>query len=316
MRLVQYRLDGGPVRIGALQGAGTIVDLRRCYSSFLASRRDNDSAVDEIIPLLMESFLARGERSLAAARDAMAFAQSRADDKAPTGYAHKLDEVRLVAPLTRPGKIIGVGLNYKDHAEEAGAQLPEEPGFFSKYSNTVTGPHDDVLLPSISSEVDWEGELVVVIGRGGRHIPTGEAMSYVAGYTVCNDVSARDWQMRKPWRQWMIGKTFDTFLPLGPALVTVDEVADPYSLAIECSVNGEVMQRGNTSSMHFRIPYLINYVSRIASLEAGDIILTGTPAGVGMGQKPPRFLRDGDTLVTSIQGLGTLTNRLRMDSPS
>jgi 2-keto-4-pentenoate hydratase/2-oxohepta-3-ene-1,7-dioic acid hydratase in catechol pathway len=255
-----------------------------------------------------------GGLAIEAASQALQFARSVRGESLGDSFTYKLDKVRLHAPLLYPAKIICMGANYKEHVKEANLQSPTEPVFFSKYRNAIAGPTDPVLLPSISEQVDWEAELVVVFGRRGHHISEADAMNYVAGYTVGNDISARDWQMRKPFRQWMMGKTFDTFLPLGPALVTSDEVADPHDLRITLRLNDQVMQDDSTSNMTFRIAELVSFISQIISLEPGDIMLTGTPAGVGVTRTPPRFLQEGDVLVTTIENIGTLTNPIRHES--
>jgi 2-keto-4-pentenoate hydratase/2-oxohepta-3-ene-1,7-dioic acid hydratase in catechol pathway len=233
----------------------------------------------------------------------------RATNGAPR---HQLLGLALLAPFTRPSKILCVGQNYIDHNDETNFERPAEPPFFSKFASSIVGPGAPIDLPSIAPKrVDYEAELAVVIGRAGSNISESEAMSFVAGYTVGNDVSARDWQVKKPGGQWLLGKTFDTFLPLGPMFVSSDEIADPHALRLTCTVSGELLQDDTTGSMIFSIPELIAYVSRVCSLEAGDIILTGTPGGVGMSRTPPRWLRDGDVVVSAVEGVGTLENPVR-----
>jgi 2-keto-4-pentenoate hydratase/2-oxohepta-3-ene-1,7-dioic acid hydratase in catechol pathway len=217
-----------------------------------------------------------------------------------------LDEVRLLAPVPKPPKIICVGLNYRDHAAEAKMEIPAVPTIFSKFGNTVIGPGAEIVLPKNSCMPDYEAELGVVIGVGGRHIAPGDWRSHVFGYTCINDVSARDFQMATS--QWLMGKTFDTFCPMGPWITTADEIADPQALDIECEINGEVLQRSNTREMIFQIPALIEYLSSVMTLEPGDVISTGTPAGVGFAHKPPRWLRAGDVVTVRIAGLGELRN--------
>ncbi|NXA57331.1 FAHD2 protein, partial [Nothocercus julius] len=218
-------------------------------------------------------------------------------------------EVTLLAPVTEPSKVICVGLNYRDHCAEQGAAVPREPIIFSKFPSAIAGPFDDIEHPAESAEVDWEAELAFIIGRKGRHIPEAAAMEHVAGYTVANDVSARDWQKRNG-RQWLLSKTFDTFCPLGPALVTRDEVADVHNLRIRCHVNGELVQSSNTRELVFGVPQLVAWVSRFVTLLPGDVILTGTPPGVGVFRKPPVFLKRGDVVQCDIEGLGTIRNRV------
>ena len=217
-----------------------------------------------------------------------------------------LSAVTLLAPIPRPPKFICVGLNYRDHAIESGLPIPEIPIVFSKFSNAVIGPGAPIVLPKNSTKPDYEAELAFVIGKPGRHIPADNWREHVAGYTIVNDVSARDFQMATS--QWLMGKTFDTFAPMGPYLVTADEIADPHSLDIGLTINGEVLQNSNTRELIFRIPELVAHLSSVFTLESGDIVSTGTPPGVGMARKPPRFLRPGDDVVVHIEGLGELRN--------
>ena len=226
--------------------------------------------------------------------------RSRAAETVP------LEKARLLAPLTRPPKIICVGLNYRDHAIESKMEIPKVPTIFSKYSTAVTGPGAPIVLPKLSSKPDYEAELAFVIGKGGRHIPSDRWQEHIFGYTNFHDVSARDYQMATT--QWMMGKTFDTFAPMGPAIVTSDEIPDPHALDIQMIINGEVLQSSNTSNLIFRIPALVEYLSGVFTLEAGDVVATGTPAGVGFSRNPPRWLRPGDDAVVRISGLGELRN--------
>jgi 2-keto-4-pentenoate hydratase/2-oxohepta-3-ene-1,7-dioic acid hydratase in catechol pathway len=217
-----------------------------------------------------------------------------------------LGSVTLLAPIPRPPKFICVGLNYRDHAIESGLPIPEIPIIFSKFSNTVIGPGAPIVLPKNSTKPDYEAELAFVIGKPGRHIPAEKWAEHVAGYTIVNDVSARDFQLATS--QWLMGKTFDTFAPMGPYLVTADEIADPHVLDIGLTINGEVLQNSNTRELIFRIPELVAHLSSVFTLEPGDIVSTGTPPGVGSARKPPRFLRPGDDVVVHVQGLGELRN--------
>jgi len=216
-------------------------------------------------------------------------------------------KVRLRAPIPRPPKIICVGLNYRDHAEESNLPMPEVPTIFAKFPTAAIGPDEPVVLPKASARPDYEAEFAVVIGRGGRHIPESRWLDHVFGYTILNDVSARDFQMATS--QWTMGKTFDTFAPFGPAIVTADEVEDPHNLDISLTLNGEVMQNSNTRNLIFNLPRLIAFLSSVFTLEPGDIISTGTPAGVGFARKPPRYLKPGDEMVVKVEGLGQLANR-------
>jgi 2-keto-4-pentenoate hydratase/2-oxohepta-3-ene-1,7-dioic acid hydratase in catechol pathway len=217
-----------------------------------------------------------------------------------------LAEVKLAAPMPRPPKIICIGLNYRDHAIESKLEIPKIPVVFSKYPSVTIGPGDSIVLPRNSEKPDYEAELAVVIGKSARHVAAENWSEYVFGYMCMNDVSARDFQMATS--QWMIGKTFDTFAPMGPYIATADEIADPHALNISLDINGEVLQNSNTKELIFRIPDLIAYLSSVFTLEPGDVISTGTPSGVGFSYNPPRWLKPGDHVTVKIEGLGELTN--------
>jgi 2-keto-4-pentenoate hydratase/2-oxohepta-3-ene-1,7-dioic acid hydratase in catechol pathway len=216
--------------------------------------------------------------------------------------------VAFLPPIPDPSKIVCIGLNYRDHAAESGAPIPREPVLFSKFSSALIGHGGAIVLPPVSTEVDYEAELVLVIGRAGRFIPEASAQDYLAGYTVGHDVSARDWQLKKDGKQWLAGKTFDTFAPTGPHLVTADEVAEPMNLRIAFRLNGETMQESNTSQMIFSPAALIAYISQVVTLEPGDLIFTGTPPGVGFARTPPVYLKEGDVAEVEIEHLGVLRN--------
>lgn len=220
---------------------------------------------------------------------------------------HDLASVKLLAPIPRPPKVICIGLNYRDHALESGMEIPKVPTIFNKFSSSVIGPGDNIVLPKNSEKPDYEAEFAFVVGRGGRHIPEASWRDHIYGYTIVNDVSARDYQMATT--QWLMGKTFDTFCPMGPWIVTADEIADPHALDIKMTIDGKVLQNSNTRELIFKIPALLAYISGVCTLEAGDIVSTGTPAGVGLGFKPPRWLRAGEECVVSVQGIGELRNR-------
>ena len=216
---------------------------------------------------------------------------------------------RRLAPVA-PTNLIGIGLNYRKHAEESGAKIPERPIVFLKLLNSLQNPGDPIALPSSSQEVDYECELAVVIGKNCRNVPPEKALDYVFGYTGANDVSARDWQLKWGGGQWCRGKSFDTFCPLGPVLVTADEIPNPNDLKIQTVLNDEIVQDWNTNDMIFDVPTLVSFLSRDTTLVPGTVILTGTPHGVGMAAKPPRYLRPGDTVSISLEKIGTLTNRV------
>lgn len=218
-------------------------------------------------------------------------------------------EIRLGPCVGRVGKFICIGLNYSDHAAETGAEVPPEPVIFNKWTSAICGPNDDVEIPRHSTKTDWEVELGVIIGKGGRYIDEADAMSHVAGFCVVNDVSEREFQLERSGT-WDKGKGCDTFGPLGPWLVTRDEVADPHRLSMWLEVDGKRYQDGNTRTMVYQVPFLISYLSRFMSLQPGDVISTGTPPGVGMGQKPPVYLRDGQQMRLGIEGLGEQQQRV------
>jgi 2-keto-4-pentenoate hydratase/2-oxohepta-3-ene-1,7-dioic acid hydratase in catechol pathway len=223
-----------------------------------------------------------------------------------TGRTYALQDVKLLAPIPRPPKFICVGLNYRDHAAEAQMDIPKVPTIFNKFSNVVIGPGEPIVLPSVSTKPDYEAEFAFVIGPGGRNIPASRAMEHVFGYTIVNDVSARDFQMATS--QWLMGKTFDTFAPMGPWIVTRDEITDPHALNVSLEIGGETLQKSNTRELIFKIPELIEYISRVVTLEPGDVVATGTPAGVGFARKPPRWLKAGDEVAVTIERIGELRN--------
>lgn len=218
---------------------------------------------------------------------------------------------RWAACVPRPGKVLCIGLNYRDHARESGAELPKEPVLFLKAANTVVGPYDDVLIPRGSTKTDWEVELGVIIGKRARYLDSvAEGLAHVAGYTISHDVSEREFQLERGG-QWTKGKSCDTFNPLGPYLATADEVGDPQALELSLSVNGERRQHGTTREMAFGVGELVRYVSQFMTLEGGDVISTGTPAGVGLGMKQPVYLKPGDVCELAVQGLGTQRQTFR-----
>ena len=226
------------------------------------------------------------------------------------GKTYTLDQARLAPPVTRPAKIIGIGLNYRDHAEEQNAKIPDEPRIFAKFATTLIGHNDPITWErSVTDQVDFEAELAVVIGKTVKNCPESEALKAVFGYTCANDVSARDIQLTKG--QLVRGKSPDTFCPLGPWIVTADEIPDPGTLKIQCRLNGALMQDGNTGNLIFSVPNLISFLSRSITLVPGDIILTGTPKGVGVFRKPPVFLKNGDEVTVEIERIGRLVNTCR-----
>ena len=278
MQLVTYERNHQP-STGVLTEAG-VVDL--------------PGASHGALPGDMLDLLQGGAAALALAREAIG-----------AGRPIPLVEVQLKAPIARPGKILGIGLNYADHAAEGGRQKPDYPLIFAKTVPATVGMGEAIQLPRVSQMVDFEGELAVVIGSLARAVSAQDALDYVAGYTICNDVSARDYQRRSGHTP---GKSFETFAPLGPAIVTRDSIPDPHRLDIRTVVSGQEMQRSNTKHLIFRIPYLIEYLSHIFPLEPGDVITTGTPSGVGAYREPPRFLKAGDTVRIEVESIGVLEN--------
>lgn len=276
MKLVSY-LHDGQRHIGAVVG-DVVVDG--------GSRLPND----------MVAFLAAGQTAL----DAL---QALIDG---SGSRIPLAEVRLMAPIPRPGKFIGIGLNYADHISETGRDKPEYPTFFTKQSTCVIGLDQAIQCPAISEKVDYEGELAFVIGQRCKHVPLEHAHEVIAGYTICNDVTVRDWQQRSP--TWTLGKSFDTHGPMGPWLVTADEIVNPHNLSLKTWVDDELRQNASTSEMLFNCYEMVAYLSQAMTLEPGDVITTGTPAGVGVKMKPRGYLKPGQTVRIEIEGIGCLTN--------
>jgi 2-keto-4-pentenoate hydratase/2-oxohepta-3-ene-1,7-dioic acid hydratase in catechol pathway len=283
MRLATIETSAGP-RAAVLKG-NHYVDLH---------------SADASLPNSVRALIEAGEPALVAARQAM--------EKNVRAVRYDSSATRLLPPIPDPPKIICLGLNYRDHAIESGTAIPKEPILFSKYATALIGPGDAIVLPPVSKEVDYEAELVIVVGKRGRNVKAAEAMRHVAGYTIGHDVSARDWQLKKEGKQWMVGKTFDTFAPIGPVLVTTDELSDPHRLPIRLRLNGQIMQDSNTSQMIFNVGAVLEYISQVFTIEPGDVIFTGTPPGVGFARKPPVFLKSGDVVEVEIDGIGVLRN--------
>jgi acylpyruvate hydrolase len=274
---------GGVIRLCVCRDDETLVDV---------------ATADAAAPAALAAVLADPDRALAVLRDVAR--------RAPAAAIHPLAKVELAAPLDRPGKIIGIGLNYRDHAAETGQEIPDFPTVFAKFSTSASGPGQPIQLPEASDKVDYEGELGVVIGRRVAAVDEAQALDAVFGYVVVNDVSARDVQNRTS--QWTLGKSFDTFAPMGPFVVTADEITDPQTLDIRTRLNGREVQHSNTKHMIFGVAQLVSLLSHIMTLEPGDVIATGTPSGIGAAQNPPRFLTAGDVVEIEIDGLGVLSN--------
>ncbi|PKO13225.1 MAG: hypothetical protein CVU39_20215 [Chloroflexi bacterium HGW-Chloroflexi-10] len=287
MQLVSFMSNNEPTaRVGAL--------IRQPHQSYIVDL--NHAAAD--IPAQMISFLDAGEAAREMARRVIDFPPGRA--------LIPIEAVTLVAPMQRPGKIICLGHNYSDHIG-IGRTIPAEyPNFFNKTTNTVTGPNMPIIIPPVTRQVDYEAELAVVIGKRAYRVEEENAYDYVAGYTIFNDVSARDYQKRTS--QWMLGKCFDTFGPMGPVLVTTDEIPDPHNLDLSLTLNGQELQRAHTGNMIFTIPYLIAYLTTVMTLEPGDLLSTGTPAKTALAQTLPPFMRPGDEVRIQISKIGELVN--------
>jgi len=306
MKLVTFCRKGRK-ELGAVSDQ-QVVDLRRAHVAALQHSGDTDelAVADLRVPGNLPALLCGGEASMAAAHRALNFVEEHKLESENEGLCHPLSEVDLLAPVQRPGKIICVGLNYRSHLAEIDEPTPAYPILFLKSVTSIIGHQESIVLPRVSEQVDYEGELAIVIGRRGKSIPEQEALSYVAGYTCANDVSAHDLEFRTS--QWTSGKILDTFCPLGPVVLTRDEIPDPSALRLRTILNGRTVQDACTSDMIFSPPFLISYISSLSTLEPGDLILTGTPAGIGCNQKPQVFLKPGDQISVQIDGIGTLSN--------
>lgn len=219
-------------------------------------------------------------------------------------------DVTLVAPINSPDKVICIGMNYVDHCTEQNIPVPKEPVVFNKFPSSLVGPNDDLPYPEVTQELDWEVEMAIIIGKKGKNVSVCDAMDHVFGFTVAHDVSARDWQLKRNGGQWLVGKTMDAFCPIGPAIVTRDEIGDPHNLNLGCLVNGTTMQNSNTNQLVFKTEELISWCSKFFTLLPGDVILTGTPPGVGVFMKPPLFLKKGDVVECFIEKIGKITNKV------
>lgn len=295
MQLITFQVHN-KIHWGALH-QGRAIDLNAAHVARGVQFFNASSALD---------FVRAGEAAWTAARETLAWLGSQEFRE----VTFNLAEVHLLAPIPDPGKVIGIGLNYRDHARESGMPIPVKPIVFAKFSSSVIGPYDTIhVIPDISQKVDYEAELGVVIGKAARRVSAQDALTYVFGYTVVNDVSARDVQLDAEYgRQWVLGKSFDTFCPMGPSITTRDEVADPQDLAVRATLNRELLQDGNTRDMIFDVATLISYLSQGMTLEPGDVIATGTPKGVGTSRTPPIYLKKGDVIEIEVGNLGKLVN--------
>jgi len=289
LRLVSFDLLSNKARRIGVQLDKHVVDL---------------SSADSSLPNDMRSFLSGGTSFFERANKIVESGKHRI----PTS------EVKLTAPIYNPEKVVCVGLNYRDHAKESNMPIPPEPVLFSKFASAIIGNGDNIVKPAETEKLDWEVELVIVIGKGGKNIPEKDALHHIAGYTVGNDVSARDWQLTKPGAQWMVGKTWDTFAPIGPSILVnplLFSSSDPFNpndLGVRCFVNEKKVQDSNTREFIFNIQTVVSYISKICTLKPGDLIFTGTPPGVGMGMKPPVYMKVGDRVRVEIDELGSIEN--------
>lgn len=303
MRLITFSI-GGETRWGAARG-DTVIDLNLAHAMFLASRgQEVKYLADDTL-----DFLQQGETAWDAANETLEFLGSRAVD----GIVFQASAVKLLPPISNPSKIVAIGLNYWDHVREQHIEPPAYPVLFPKFPNAIIGPGDSITWDAaLTQKVDYEAELAVVIGKRARRVSVGNALDHVFGYCNLNDVSARDLQYdERGQKQWTRGKSLDTFCPMGPYIVSKDEIPDPQRLAVRSVLNGQVMQNSNTREMIVGVAQLIAFVSEGITLAPGDVIATGTPSGVGLFRKPPIYMKPGDVIEIEVEGLGRLTNPVR-----
>jgi acylpyruvate hydrolase len=308
MKLITFSREGITKRPGVIVNE-EVIDLHVAYRSLLTSEGKirAQQIADAYVPADMTGFLQGGNESIELAKKAIEYAL---ENKTDNGYrlVYDLNEVKVEAAVPSPGKIICVGHNYREHILEMKRELPPYPVVFAKFANTVIGPQDDIPFYPISEQLDYEAEFTFVIGKRARNVSQEDALDYVAGYTIVNDVTYRDIQRRTI--EWLQGKTVDGSAPMGPWLVTSDELQDPSGLEVVLTVNGEERQRSNTANLVFSVQYLVEFLSGLMTLEPGDVILTGTPGGVGVARDPQVFLKDGDVVKIEIDKIGALENRV------
>lgn len=306
MKLVTFTQNGF-TRIGAVEGE-QVIDLNAAFKAKLEAEGKirAEKIAEAYIPADMEGFLQGGKESLALANEAVQYALNH--ESAVQLVFGKAD-VKIGAPVTNPGKMICVGHNYREHILEMGRELPTHPVVFAKFANTIVGPEDDIPFYPISEQLDYEAEFAFVVGKRAKNVSQEDALDYVAGYTIVNDVTYRDIQRRTI--EWLQGKAVDGSAPMGPWLVTSDELTDPSGLEISLSVNGEERQRSNTSNLVFTVQRLVEFLSELMTLEPGDVILTGTPGGVGVAREPQAFLKDGDVVRIEVDKVGVLENKVK-----
>ncbi|MEK3937126.1 fumarylacetoacetate hydrolase family protein [Sporosarcina sp. FSL W7-1349] len=310
MKLITFT-TAGHSRIGAVVEENKVVDLNYAYQALLKSQEKYryKEIAEAFVPAKMEAFLQGGKESMGLAQEAIGYALEN-----PDSFEHQLiyekSAVKVEAPVTAPSKMICVGHNYREHILEMGREIPEFPVVFAKFANTVIGPEDDIPFHPISEQLDYEAEFTFVIGKQARNVSEEDALDYVAGYTIANDVTYRDIQRRT--LEWLQGKSVDGSAPMGPWLVTTDELTDPSGLDVVLTVNGEVRQKTNTANLVFSVQKLVAFLSNLMTLEPGDVILSGTPGGVGVAMDPPTFLKDGDVVRIEIDKVGVLENRVAL----
>jgi acylpyruvate hydrolase len=305
MKLITFT-HNGKSRIGAIENE-KIIDLHASFEVKLATEGKLRAAqlAEAYIPEDMTSFLQGGKESLDLAQESISFAL---ENKSDIQLVFNKDEVKIEAPVTAPGKMICVGHNYREHILEMNRELPDFPVVFAKFANTVIGPQDNIPFYPISDQLDYEAEFAFVIGKRARNVTQSNALAYVAGYTIVNDITYRDLQRRT--LQWLQGKTVEGSAPMGPWLVTSDEINNPSGLEIVLTVNGKERQRSNTANLVFSVQYFVEFLSNIMTLEPGDIILTGTPGGVGVAHDPQIFLKDGDYVRIEVEKVGVLEKKV------
>lgn len=306
MKLVTFA-QNGLTRIGAVEGE-QVIDLNAALKAKLKSEGKirAEKISEAYIPTDMKGFLQGGKESLELAKESVQFALN---NESAVQLVFDKTDVKVGAPVTNPGKMICVGHNYREHILEMGRELPSHPVLFAKFANTIVGPEDDIPFYPISEQLDYEAEFAFVVGKRAKNVSQEDALDYVAGYTIVNDVTYRDIQRRTI--EWLQGKAVDGTAPMGPWLVTSDELTDPAGLEISLSVNGEERQRSNTANLVFTVQRLVEFLSELMTLEPGDVILTGTPGGVGVAREPQAFLKDGDVVRIEVDKVGVLENKVR-----
>ncbi|GAA0448191.1 fumarylacetoacetate hydrolase family protein [Lentibacillus halophilus] len=307
MKLLSYqpKRSVGPPRVGFMLGE-QVVDLQQAWCYWRRSRHENEwaAAAESFFPSDPSRFYKGGDDIIRQAQEAAAYAETIPVQD----ICFDRDDVRLLTPVPEPSKIICIGKNYADHAAEMKSDLPDYPVLFAKFANSLIGPEDAIEKSSETNQLDYEVELTAVVGKEASHVKRANARDYIAGYTIGNDISARDLQMRTP--EWLQGKTIDRSTPVGPWVVTSDELGDPGNIMVRSSVNKDVRQSSSTDKLIFDVPYLMEFISELITLNPGDLIMTGTPKGVGMGMDPPKFLNDGDIVTMDIENIGTLENKV------